>query len=344
VRALDFPASIQLETTSLCNARCTFCPYPETSQTEPAGTMDDDLFESIVDQLAEQPVHVIQPFLNNDPLMDRKILPRLERLIQRNPRARVSITTNGTLLREDVARGLAELPLEKIHVSSHALTPQVYREIMAIDAYTVLRNVNVLWDHLRRRRSRTELIVTCVLVGTNRREVEHMQEYWRSRGITFYLNPLNDRAGNIPETKFIRLLPLSEKASRSQLGRHAMPGCPVLYAHMGILWNGDLITCCMDWRRARVLGNAREDSLYNLWHGAGYGYLREMSDAGRLGEVPLCRECGENKFSVDTAALRDLLAHQGPDAATDLQVVEMLEKMAREPGTIQLALLRGRGA
>lgn len=341
MKPLDFPNNIQIETTSRCNAKCGFCPYPETSKTQPQGAMDEDLFQSIVEQISHHPLELIQPFLNNDPLMDRNIVPRTELIIRKNPRARVSITTNGALLREEIARALAQMPLHTIHISSNGLTPAVYRETMGLDAYTVLRNVNYLNDQLRKRGSETKLVVSALLLGANRNEISHMREYWRARGVGFYLNPLNDRAGNLKQEEFIQLLPFDSDTSRSQIISYNMSGCPALYSFMGILWNGDLITCCMDWRRARVLGNAHEDSLQNLWHGAPYRHLREMSDSGRLNELPLCRECGDTKFSIDTGTLRSLLEKQAPsDASAGLEIVGMLERFREEPDTIQLGLLR----
>lgn len=343
MKALDFPNNIQIETTSRCNAKCKFCPYPETSLTQPQGTMDEDLFCSIVEQISRYPVQLIQPFLNNDPLMDRRILPRLELIVRKNPKARVMVTTNGFLLSDEIARGLAELNLETIHISSNGLTPEVYRETMGIDAFTVIRNVNNLWDHLRRARSSTKLVVTAILLKANKHEVSHMRDYWNSRGVSFYLNPLNDRAGNISQETFYQLLPFSQRANKSQMFSADMSGCPALYSFMGILWNGDLVTCCMDWRRSNFMGNAREDSLYNLWHNRAYQKLRGLSDAGRLGEVELCGQCGDNKYSIDTQALRELIEHQAGDSdeAQDAEVVCMLEKLREdEPGAIKLGLLR----
>src|SRR5215471_14033251 len=127
MRVLDFPNNIQIETISYCNASCGFCPYPETSRSEPQGSMDDALFESIVDQISHHPVQLIQPFLNNDPLTDPKILERTELIIRKNPKSRVAITSNGLRLRPDLARELARLPLDIIHISSHALTAGVYK-------------------------------------------------------------------------------------------------------------------------------------------------------------------------------------------------------------------------
>ena len=249
MRYLEFPNNVQIETISSCNARCGFCPYPETSRSQPQGVMDDELFASIVDQLSRESVHLIQPFLNNDPLTDRKIVPRLAAIIRANPRARVMVTTNGLLLRDPVIDGLVGLDLDTIHVSSNGLTADVYRRTMRIDGYAVLRNVNRLWDEIRRRGARTKLVVTSILMAANEREVRHMREYWHARGVAFYLNPLNDRAGNLPTEQFVQLLPFNRDAKRTQMYSADMSGCPSLYSFMGIHWNGDVIRCFSDLRR-----------------------------------------------------------------------------------------------
>ncbi len=56
---LEFPNNIQIQTTSFCNASCGFCPYPETSQEHPMGRMKEDLFRSIVDQLADHEISLL---------------------------------------------------------------------------------------------------------------------------------------------------------------------------------------------------------------------------------------------------------------------------------------------
>jgi hypothetical protein len=100
----------------------------------------------------------------------------------------------------------------------------------------------------------------------------------------------------------------------------------------------------MDWRRAKVLGNAREDSLYNLWHGRGYKALRHLSDIGRLNEMPLCDECGESRFSIDPAVLGELLSRQSgrrQTAADDLAILETIQAFRKQtPELIQLGLMR----
>jgi MoaA/NifB/PqqE/SkfB family radical SAM enzyme len=343
MRPLDFPNNIQIQTTAYCNAACSFCPYPETSRTLPMGTMDDDLFHAIVDQLAGRHVLLLQPFLMNEPLMDKQIVPRLAYMKAKVPGARINITTNGVLLRPALVAELARLDLDSIHVSSNELASDTYRETMGIDGAEVLANVNHLADALRAAGARTRLIVTALLMKRNREEVFRARDYWRSRGIEFFLNPLNDRAGNIAPDRFEHMLPFDEDVSRAQLLHSDMSGCPALYSFLGILYNGDLVTCCMDWRRSLVLGNAREKSLQELWHDGPYGAIRGLSDAGRLAERELCRKCGENRFSIDQASLEDLLARDATaaGAAPQLKVAGHLRQIvADQPDDLKLNLLR----
>ena len=116
------------------------------------GTMDDDLFHAIVDQLAGRHVLLLQPFLMNEPLMDKQIVPRLAYMKAKVPGARINITTNGVLLRPALVAELARLDLDSIHVSSNGLASDTYRETMGIDGAEVLANVNHLADAAARGR------------------------------------------------------------------------------------------------------------------------------------------------------------------------------------------------
>src|SRR3990172_5767896 len=68
---LQFPKLLMIQTNSLCNAKCVFCPYGKTSEPLPKHTMDMDLYCKIVDEGAQKGAKRIAPYLMNEPLCDK---------------------------------------------------------------------------------------------------------------------------------------------------------------------------------------------------------------------------------------------------------------------------------
>jgi radical SAM protein with 4Fe4S-binding SPASM domain len=60
---------------------------------------------------------------------------------------------------------------------------------------------------------------------------------------------------------------------------------------MYIGYNGDVLLCCMDWRRQVVLGNVRRQTLREVWHGERYREYRRLQAQHRSHDLDLCRDC-----------------------------------------------------
>jgi len=112
-----FPRNIQIQTQTGCNADCVFCPYGATADSQAKGKMDWGLFRKIVDESAHYRVRRISPYLMNEPFVDREIFERSRYINEANPRPKVIITTNGSLLTPPVvdqllglSEGLHEMP------------------------------------------------------------------------------------------------------------------------------------------------------------------------------------------------------------------------------------------
>lgn len=90
------PRRLSIETTSSCNRSCSFCPISHGRRDFPTESMDDGLFSSILDQLAEHDwAGVLQMFLLNEPLLDPKLPDRLREAREKLPRCTVYLSTNG---------------------------------------------------------------------------------------------------------------------------------------------------------------------------------------------------------------------------------------------------------
>lgn len=129
---LNQPQEVSLETLALCNAACTFCPYPTL---ERQGTrMPDELIGRLVEEMAgwDRPF-MFSPFKVNEPLLDNRVIPLLERMNRDVPHARLRIFTNGSPLTLDKAEQIGRLQnVEHLWVSLNTHRPEEYEPLMSL--------------------------------------------------------------------------------------------------------------------------------------------------------------------------------------------------------------------
>src|SRR4051812_8344857 len=91
---MDYPWEVSLETQALCNAACTFCPYPTLERK--GLKMSDELVNKIVDEMISWKQHdmCFSPFKVNEPLLDPRTIPLCEKVNAQAPWIRLRLFTN----------------------------------------------------------------------------------------------------------------------------------------------------------------------------------------------------------------------------------------------------------
>lgn len=282
-RCLRFPLKIQIQTASPCNAACAMCPWPETATSQPQGRMREELYESLLHQLAGRGVERTSLFLMNEPLVDRRLEAWCARLKQVVPETRALIYTNGELLSPERARALVDAGLDEIDISVIGFDPQTYaRHMRGLDYGRVMAHL----DALGALAARGELgalrlrIVALDLPGV----AEGVAAFRERTGLDVYLKPCTNRAGNVGEEELHALgAALAEGASFSACQR------PFVKAY--VLYNGDVALCNCDWRRSTILGNLERQSLEQIWNGPALRGIRRQHLEGSLAPRSLCAGC-----------------------------------------------------
>jgi radical SAM protein with 4Fe4S-binding SPASM domain len=255
----EFPSFLMVQTTTRCNAACIFCPYPVVSKEIPRREMSFTLFRKLMNECSRHPrLGGIMLYLMNEPLTDPQLVDRIDYAKQRNPETPIIICTNGCNLDRVTVDGLLGSGLDHVTVSIHAQWPATYRRLTGrADFVELQRRVTrfVQQRNQRRRDMRVEIRLIGAQQFLSADEVSEAERYWRGVGaddVEVFLGHTN-RAGNLAGTYHI--------VHRRICGcRDGMP------FHMAaIVSNGDVVLCCMDWRREVVLGNVNEHSLQAIW-------------------------------------------------------------------------------
>lgn len=278
----EFPKTVQIQTITGCNAACVFCPYPDSYDKVPKGKITDELFEKIVDEIADYGVtRRISPYLMNEPFLDKTILEKSRYIKRKIPRSKLVITTNaGVLSREIVDDLVRDNPFNAIYISMQGLQKEAYEDSMRGSLVFEKTKENVEYLIGQKKEHMPELNIVITMIKTSLIDAESAVKYWKSLGVDSKYTALENRGGNISNFDELNV---AEK--------RVFKDCSRLFKHAYIMFNGDLVICCTDYYKTMVLGNIAESSIYEVWNSKRAVDIRQKFIKGDLSENPLCAKC-----------------------------------------------------
>lgn len=257
-RYLHQPREVSIETLALCNARCTFCPYPIL---ERHGTKlsDADIASLIQQMKAYKEPFFISPFKVNEPFLDYRLLTICKWIEEDLPLARLRIFTNGSrFTRDNVQELLALRNVEHIWISLNEVDPIRYRETMGYVAFEhVAEKIDILHAAFVRG-TRGRVLISRVSEG--RHPSSNGKESERRLGFDQYVIK-----------RWPCFVPFTIKRD-GWLGfvepqNSEIPSTPCArWEELNICATGDVALCCMDGKGEFKLGNIRESSLDEIYN------------------------------------------------------------------------------
>lgn len=282
------PNTLVVEGTNICNARCSFCAYPQMKR--PKATMSMELFCSAVDQyLALGGTEVDLTPIAGDPLVDKHLLERLDHLDAHPRRPRFHFYTNAILLTPDKRERLLGYDERfRLFCSLSAFDRDSFRQVMGVDRFDeVVANLRGLIEEKARLGSAVGLHIWArpARGGAAGGFWDYLQEA-RDRGVvTLEVIPDFDNWGGLVS---------AQELERS--GRPAIPApehrgpCLRLLTGPVVLADGRVAACCCrDLEASLIIGDLNKTSLREILSGPELkGYLARQA----RGDFPeACAAC-----------------------------------------------------
>ncbi len=117
-----------------------------------------------------------------------------------------------------------------------------------------------------------------VEMNENAAEVEKFVNMWKPIANSIAVNKVKYLAGTQPKQKITEAF-----------------ACPQVWQRLNVCWDGEVRMCCGDWQGKFVLGNAKETSIRELWHGVKYNAVRSAHGNGEYDKFAVCAGCEVNK-------------------------------------------------
>ncbi len=296
---ISLPILIQVQSISACNGRCTFCPYPFTYKDLPQGKMDWETYTKIVDECVTFPsLQMFTPMLQNEPLLDKDLCREIRYFKEKDSRrVPVFIITNGYLLTSTLVKNLVDSGLNHLIISINAHKKETYEELMP--GFKLEKLIKIIEDLLSADLGKTKITLRYLETVKNKKEIGEALEYWKKRRVrTEVLSFISNRADTVDITNLrTKESDLSLSTKIKQKTFSVFSNCCILpFYQMNILFNGDVIICCNDWKRNPVLGNVKNQKISDIWLGEKANRLRESILKKNYKAIPACKGCSMTEY------------------------------------------------
>lgn len=126
------PMIVEIETINRCNSTCEFCPANKNNDKRPFAKLSDEDFKKIIADLKEWGYHgMISLYINNEPLIDTRIVELHKYVRKQLPECRVKLFTNGTLMTLEMFRNLISY-VDYLVINNYSETMALHQNIKQI--------------------------------------------------------------------------------------------------------------------------------------------------------------------------------------------------------------------
>lgn len=273
-----FPKVIEIQFHNKCNSNCLICPYKDMNYENMI--MNEEVFEKFLNQIPNDNLIRIIPYLNNEPFMDKSYIEKVKAIREKCPNTEIEISTNASLINEKNIQDLKNLNITELRISVFGYDDATYKKMMpGLNKEKVFDNLQIISKAF----TNSKTIVSIVMIddgSIDEEEFEKMEFLAKKLNFNFERWGFLDRCKNVTykTNEFYKEIIFGCEQSRP-------------LERMHILANGDVIFCCQDWKHSIVLGNISENSIKEIWNSKKYNELRNAL-YNRDSETPeLCKNC-----------------------------------------------------
>jgi radical SAM protein with 4Fe4S-binding SPASM domain len=264
---------------------------------EPKGTMELSLFEDIIEQCSMQKrlwMFILHNF--GEPLLNPSIARMVSMAKERNIARSIQFATNGLLLTESKARDLIEAGLDGIVFSVDAYSGEEYKALKGKDMLDkVVENARTFIRVKKELKSSSPHVCAKMV---RRKGYEHTFEP--------FLKMWSEIVDEAALTSFSNWGAMVGYDGSEEIPTQRY-ACHFLWYYPAINWDGRVFFCCAACDADAVIGDLRESSLSDIWHGERLAEVRRAHLEGRFDKIAPCSKCSywsESRVNLDKWLLK----------------------------------------
>ncbi|MBC8241632.1 MAG: radical SAM protein [Alphaproteobacteria bacterium] len=294
VLPLETPFILNVDPASACNFKCAFCPTGHRDMIKDTGrfqgAMRFDVYEKIIADLEDfsGSLKVLRLYKDGEPLLNKRFADMVRLGKQSKKVETVDTTTNASLFTFERMKPVIDAGIDRINISIDGMSDAGYLENVGIDVSfdQVVREIEAIYKY----KTNTEIFVKTMdeLLGEESRE--RFFEIFGNISDTIFIENLSPCWPNF-DVQTIMGMEITEGIYGQPIKE--VKTCPYLFYSMSVNSDGSVSTCFLDWSRDLLIGDVRQNSVKEIWHGDQMNHYRRMHLEGRRSEHKLCGSCGQ---------------------------------------------------
>ena len=273
----DFPPYLQIEPTSICNYRCTFCYQTDNDFNKRSkgfmGHMKLETFKLLVDQV-EGNIEFVSLASRGEPLLCPDIKEMLA--YTRGKFLNLKINTNASILDEEMSHSILTSGVKTLVFSADAADENLYSKLRVNGKLDkILANIKRFQEIRIRNYSKSKIITRVSGVKVNSQQnLNDMEKFW----------------GNfVDQVAFVDYCPW-ENVYKTKLSNIKTP-CSDLWRRMFVWWDGKVNPCDVDYKSELLSGDINNHTISELWKSNHYINLRKKHIENLRTAVSPCNKC-----------------------------------------------------
>ena len=271
------PASLVIEITSVCDARCIHCPRDKMDRK--MKPMDFDLFKKIIDDAEKLKIPEISPNGFGELLTIKNLEDYLAYIRSKKFRFRIGINTNANRLTKEKRDLLFKYEVDAINVCIDGATPETISKIrINLNPEQIEQNIKDLIKERNERKQSIPIVrLGFVSIPQNAHEKDLFLSKWKDIsdfvGIDGYSNRMNSL--DLHENRYIE-------------DNYV---CVYPFNTLNVWSDGVCVICCNDWNEEYVIGNLNSETISDVWHGLPQQQIREAHFFKKGKTIKACQMC-----------------------------------------------------
>lgn len=245
-----FPRRIEIEITSACNLKCTYCPRNYLKGLQ--GFIEIALFQKLIDEASHYPDTIIVLHRRGESLLHPNFVQLCEYV--KGKFKEIQIATNVTLLDEQKSKAI----IEAVNFISFSIDiPEVFNKMRLPARYNDVEDKILRFLSLNKGKVRTQVSMVRTQ-ARNERDIVLFKEIWKGKVDRIRIYEEHSIGGVFGSVKN----PRKERKS-----------CIMPFYDMLIYVDGKVGRCNHDWN-GQPMGNLKRQTITQVWNSQPYAELR----------------------------------------------------------------------